>query len=61
MFSLMETSSLILTFWECGFASIKFVALAYQGKDIVFRFIMEYTSLTDFGPGEVGLSLYEYF
>jgi hypothetical protein len=27
----------------------------------VFRFIMEYTSLTDFGPGEVGLSLYEYF
>jgi hypothetical protein len=47
----METSSLILTFWECGFASIEFVALAYQGKDIVFRFIVEYSSLMDFAPG----------
>jgi hypothetical protein len=29
----------------------KFVGLAYQeGKDIVFRFIIEYSSLTDFGP-----------
>jgi hypothetical protein len=27
-----------------------FVALAYQGKDIVFRFIIEYSSLRDFGP-----------
>jgi hypothetical protein len=27
------------------------LALAYyQGKDIVFRFIMEYSSLRDFGP-----------
>jgi hypothetical protein len=26
-----------------------FVGLAYQGKDIVFRFI-EYSSLRDFGP-----------
>jgi hypothetical protein len=24
--------------------------LAYQGKDIVFRFIIEYSSLMDFGP-----------
>jgi hypothetical protein len=24
--------------------------LAYEGKDIVFRFIMEYSSLMDFGP-----------
>jgi hypothetical protein len=24
--------------------------LAYQGKDIVFRFILEYSSLMDFGP-----------
>jgi hypothetical protein len=24
--------------------------LAYQGKDIVFRFIIEYSSLRDFGP-----------
>jgi len=24
--------------------------LAYQGKDIVFRFIIQYSSLMDFGP-----------
>jgi hypothetical protein len=27
-----------------------FVGLAYQGKEIVFRFIIEYSSLRDFGP-----------
>jgi hypothetical protein len=27
-----------------------FVGLAYQGKDIVSRFIIEYRSLKDFGP-----------
>jgi hypothetical protein len=27
-----------------------FIGLAYQGKDIVFRFIIEYSSLRDFGP-----------
>jgi len=27
-----------------------FVGLSYQGKDIVFRFIIEYSSLRDFGP-----------
>jgi hypothetical protein len=27
-----------------------FFGLAYQGKDIVFRFIIEYSSLMDFGP-----------
>jgi hypothetical protein len=27
-----------------------FVGLAYQGKDIVFIFIIEYSSLRDFGP-----------
>jgi hypothetical protein len=26
------------------------VGLAFQGKDIVFRFIIEYNSLKDFGP-----------
>jgi hypothetical protein len=26
------------------------VGLAYQGKDIVYGFIMEYSSLRDFGP-----------
>ncbi len=38
-----------------------FVGLAYQGKDIVLRFIIEYTSLRDFGPQVVGLFLYEDF
>jgi hypothetical protein len=28
----------------------KFIGLAYQGKDIVFRFIIEYSCLRDFGP-----------
>jgi hypothetical protein len=45
------------------------VGLAYQGKDIVFRFIIEYSSLRDFGPYYViiiiitiiGLFLYEDF
>jgi len=27
-----------------------FLVSAYQGKDIVFRFIIEYNSLRDFGP-----------
>jgi hypothetical protein len=27
-----------------------FIGLAYQGKDIVFRFIIEYSSLRDFDP-----------
>ncbi len=29
---------------------MEFVGLAYQGKDILFRFIIEYSSLRDFGP-----------
>jgi hypothetical protein len=29
---------------------LHFIGLAYQGKDIVFRFIIEYSSLRDFGP-----------
>jgi hypothetical protein len=36
-----------------------FIVLAYQGKDIVFIFIMEYSSLRDFGPYVIGLFLYE--
>jgi hypothetical protein len=36
-----------------------FIGLPYQGKDIVFRFIIEYTSLTDFGPYVIKLFLYE--
>jgi hypothetical protein len=27
-----------------------FIGIAYQGKDIVFRFIIEYSSLRDFWP-----------
>jgi len=34
-------------------------ALPNQGKDIVFRFIIEYSSLRDFGL--IGLFLYEVF
>jgi len=36
----------------CVSASMeRFVGLAYKGKDIVFRFIIEYSSLIrDFGP-----------
>jgi hypothetical protein len=34
-----------------------FVGLAYQGKDIVFGFIIEYSSLMDFGPYIVDLFL----
>jgi hypothetical protein len=30
--------------------SFLFVGLAYQGKDIVFKFIIKYSSLMDFAP-----------
>jgi hypothetical protein len=30
-----------------------FVGLAYQGMDIVFRFIIKYTSLTDLAPRSI--------
>jgi hypothetical protein len=29
---------------------VQFIGLAYQGKDIVFRFIIVYSSFRDFGP-----------
>jgi hypothetical protein len=29
---------------------VQFVGLAYEGKDILFRFIIESSSLRDFGP-----------
>jgi hypothetical protein len=45
-----------LLFWFSSFFSI-----AYQGKDDVFRFIIEYNKLMDFGPQVVGLFLYEDF
>jgi hypothetical protein len=37
------------------------IGIAYQGKDIVFRFIIEYSSLRDFGHYVIGLFLYEDF
>jgi hypothetical protein len=41
--TLENTMNLSLS--ECQFAG-----LAYQGKDIVFRFIIEYSSFMDFSP-----------
>jgi hypothetical protein len=38
-----------------------FVVLAYQDKDIVVRFIIEYNRLVDFGPKVIALFLYEDF
>jgi hypothetical protein len=38
-----------------------FVGIALIGKDIVFRFIIEYGSLKDFGPHVIGLFLCENF
>jgi hypothetical protein len=29
---------------------VGFIGLAYQDKDVVFRFIIEYSSLRGFGP-----------
>jgi len=34
---------------------LNFIGLACQGKEILFRFIMEYSSLRDFGPQVIGL------
>jgi hypothetical protein len=44
-----------------GSLFVWFAGLAYQGKDIVFRFIVEYNSLRDFGLYVIGLFLYEDF
>jgi hypothetical protein len=33
--------------------SFLFIGLSYQGKDIVFRFLIECSSLWDFGPPKV--------
>jgi len=48
----------LLLLFSCSF---DFVGLAYQGKEIVFRFIIEYSSLRDYGPYVVGLFLYDDF
>jgi hypothetical protein len=57
----------ILTIWFIYFsfhfsAQAYSIDLVYQGKDIVFRFIIEYSSLMDFRPKVIiGLFLYEDF
>jgi hypothetical protein len=56
----------VTRFWfvcVCVFGyACRFVGLAYQGKDIMFRFIIEYSSLMDFGPKVIiGLFLHEDF
>jgi hypothetical protein len=54
-------------FWEAlatcprSVKIVFFLGFAYQGKDIVFRFIIEYSSLKDFGLQVIGLFLYEDF
>ncbi len=40
---------------------MNFVGLAYHGNFIVFRFIIEYSSLRDFGPYIIGLFVQEDF
>jgi hypothetical protein len=37
------------------------VGLGYQGKDILLRFIIEYSSLRNLGPWLIGLFLSEDF
>jgi hypothetical protein len=37
------------------------VGFGYQGKDILLRFIIEYSSLMDLGPWLIGLFLSEDF
>jgi hypothetical protein len=45
-----------------GHKQISFLALPTKAlKDIVFGFIIEYSSLRDFGPKAIGLFLYEDF
>ncbi len=38
-----------------------FFGITYQGEDIVFIFIIKYSSLLDFAPCVVGLFWYEDF
>jgi hypothetical protein len=37
------------------------VNIIFIGKDIMFRFIIEYSSFRDFGPQVIGLFLHEDF
>jgi hypothetical protein len=46
VFGLSTWVGVLSNLWGFG----GFIGLAYQGKDIVLRFIIEYSSLRDFGP-----------
>jgi hypothetical protein len=46
---------------DCFLPELPFIGLAYQGKDIVFRFIIECSSVRDFGPYVIDLFWYEGF
>jgi hypothetical protein len=54
-------AKLVITILRIVKALPYFVGLAYQGKDSVFRFIIEYSWLMDFGPSVIGLFSYEDF
>jgi hypothetical protein len=41
--------------------SILFFGIASHGEDIVFIFIIKYSSLMDFGPHAIGVFLYKNF
>jgi len=56
----MQTLQIIQFVYFC-FGFHFFFGIAYQGKNILFRFIIEYSSLRDFDPHVVGLFLYEDF
>jgi hypothetical protein len=49
------------TLWGIHFVyfsfGFHFFGIAYQGEDIVFKFIIKYNSLTNFGTHVVGLFL----
>jgi hypothetical protein len=40
---------ILITVCEANLCAL-FIGLAYQGKDIAFRFIIEHSSLRDSGP-----------
>ncbi len=54
-------AKLVITILRIVKALPYFVGLAYQGKVIVFRFIIEYSCLLDFAPWVTSLFSYEDF
>jgi hypothetical protein len=63
-FSLANKELLLVLHWGRRRPASISLALPTKGKDIVFRFIIEYSSLRNFGPQVIiiiGLFLYEDF